>query len=115
MLKSPIGKTLEYLLRHIRQFSRYTTDGRFQIDNNLIEDNMRPLVLGCKNYLFCGTHNATEGAAVIYKFTGCCKLARVDVRKWLYHFFSHIHDYDQGYLRNLLDPLPHDLKQKGVL
>ena len=35
---------------HIRQLSRYTTDGKYQIDNNFIENNVRPLVLGRKNY-----------------------------------------------------------------
>ena len=90
--KSPIGKALGYLLRHIRQLSRYITDGSYQIDNNFIENSVRPLALGRKNYLFCGNHDAAEDAAVIYTFMGCCKLAQVDVRKWLNHFFTHIHD-----------------------
>ncbi|MBO4525547.1 MAG: IS66 family transposase [Bacteroidales bacterium] len=113
--KSPIGKALGYLLRHIRQLSRYTTDGSYQIDNNFIENSVRPLALGRKNYLFCGNHDAAEDAAVIYTFMGCCKLAQVDVRKWLNHFFTHIHDYDQDYSRDLLDLLPHNLKNKGIL
>ena len=113
--KSPIGKALGYLLRHIRQLSRYITDGSYQIDNNFIENNVRPLALGRKNYLFCGNHDAAEDAAVIYTFMGCCKLAQVDVRKWLNHFFTHIHDYDQDYSRDLLELLPHNLKNKGIL
>jgi hypothetical protein len=40
MPKSPIGKALGYLLGHIRQLSRYTTDGRYQIDNNFIYHNL---------------------------------------------------------------------------
>ena len=113
--KSPIGKALGYLLRHIRQLSRYITDGSYQIDNNFIENSVRPLALGRKNYLFCGNHDAAEDAAVIYTFMGCCKLAQVDVRKWLNHFFTHIHDYDQDYSRDLLELLPHNLKHKGIL
>ena len=34
---------------------------------------------------------------------GCCKLAQVDVRKWLNHFFTHIHEYDNDYSRDLID------------
>ena len=113
--RSPIGKALGYLLGHIRQLSRYTTDGRYQIDNNFIENSVRPLALGRKNYLFCGNHDAAEDAAIIYTFMGCCKLAQVDVRKWLNHFFTHIHDYDQDYSRDLLELLPLNLKNKGVL
>ena len=115
MPKSPIGKALGYLLGHIRQLSRYTTDGRYQIDNNFIENSVRPLALGRKNYLFCGNHDAAEDAAIIYTFMGCCKLAQVDVRKWLNYFFTHIHDYDEDYSRDLLELLPHNLKQKGIL
>lgn len=113
--KSPIGKALGYLLGHIRQLSRYTMDGRYQIDNNFIENSVRPLALGRKNYLFCGNHDAAESAAVIYTFVGCCKLANVDVRKWLNYFFTHIHDYDKDYSRDLLELLPHRLRQKGIL
>ena len=115
MPKSPIGKALGYLLGHIRQLSRYITDGRYQIDNNFIENSVRPLALGRKNYLFCGNHDAAEDAAIIYTFMGCCKLAQVDVRKWLNYFFTHIHDYDEDYSRDLLELLPHNLKQKGIL
>ena len=71
--------------------------------------------LGRKNYLFCGNHDAAEDAAIIYTFMGCCKLAQVDVRKWLNYFFTHIHDYDEDYSRDLLELLPHNLKQKGIL
>ena len=51
----------------------------------------------------------------IYTFMGCCKLAQVDVRKWLSHFFTHIHEYDNDYSRDLMELLPHNLKQKGIL
>lgn len=115
MPKSPIGKAIGYLLGHIRQLSRYTTDGRYQIDNNFIENSVRPLALGRKNYLFCGNHDAAENAAIIYTFMGCCKLAQVDVRKWLNYFFTHIHEYDEDYSCDLLELLPHNLKQKGIL
>jgi transposase len=40
MPKSPIGKAIGYLLGHIRQLSRYTTDGRYMIDNNFIYHNL---------------------------------------------------------------------------
>ena len=92
-----------------------STDGRYQIDNNFIENSVRPLAIGRKNYLFCGNHDAAEDAAIIYTFMGCFKLAQVDVRKWLNYFFTHIHDYNNDYSRDLMELLPHNLKQKGVL
>ena len=81
--------------------------------DNDTENSVRPLALGRKNYLFCGNHDAAENAAIIYTFMGCCKLAQVDVRKWLNYFFTHIHDYDEDYSCDLLELLPHNLKQKG--
>ena len=41
----------------------------YQIDNNFIENSVRPLALGRKNYLFCGNHDAAEDAAIIYTFS----------------------------------------------
>ena len=113
--KSPIGKAIHYMLCHIRQLSRYVNDGRYKIDNNEIENSVRPLAVGRKGYLFCGNHDAAEDAAVIYTFMGCCKLADVDVRKWLGFFLSHIHDYDKDYSRDLSELFPHNLKKAGIL
>ena len=36
-------------------------------------------------------------------------------RKWLNHFFTHIHDYNEDYSSDLLELLPYNLKQKGIL
>ena len=113
--KSPIGKAIHYTLNHIRQLSRYVNDGRYMIDNNPIERCVKDMVIGRKNYLFCGNHDAAEDAAVIYTFMGCCKLADVDVRKWLSYFLNHIHDYDTDYSRDLSELFPHRLKESGIL
>lgn len=115
MPKSPIGKAIHYLLNHIRQLSRYVNDGRYKIDNNFIENSVRPLAVGRKGYLFCGNHDAAEDAAIIYTFMGCCKLADVDVRKWLGYFLNHIHEYDYDYSRDLSELFPHHLKESGIL
>ena len=46
---------------------------------------------------------------------GCCKLADVDVRKWLGYFLNHIHDYDTDYSRDLSELFPHNLKKARIL
>ena len=43
----------------------YLEDGRIRIDNNLAENEIRPITLGIKNYLFCGNHEAAENMCVI--------------------------------------------------
>ena len=58
-------------------------DGRVNIDNNLIENAIRPLALGRKNYLFCGNDASAFRAAIVYSLISTCKAAGVDPRKWM--------------------------------
>ena len=86
-----------------------------KIDYNDIKNSVRPLAVGPKGYLFCGNHDAAEDATVIYTFMDCCKLANVNVCKWLSYFLNHIHDYDTDYSRDLSELFPHNLKKAGIL
>ena len=113
--KSPIGKAIGYLLHFSRNLVHYTMDGRYLIDNNLIENSVRPVALGRKNYLFCGNHDAAEDAAVIYTAMGCCKVAGVDFYKWMNYFLTHVHEYDNDYSRSLDELLPENLKALELL
>ena len=63
---SRIGKAISYTLPLMPRLSRYVNDGRFCIDNNLVENAIRPLALGRKNFLFCGNHDAAIRAAIVY-------------------------------------------------
>lgn len=63
--------------------SCYVNDGRFCIDNNLVENAIRPLALGRKNYLFCGNHDAAVRAAIVYSLVDSCKALDVNPREWM--------------------------------
>lgn len=65
------------------RLSRYVNDGRINIDNNLIENAIRPLALGRKNYLFCGNDASAYRAAIVYSLIASCKAADVDPRQWM--------------------------------
>lgn len=69
---SPIGAAIRYYLARKGYFRRYIDDGRLEIDNNLIENAIRPLALGRKNYLFAGSHEAAQRAAIFYSIFACC-------------------------------------------
>lgn len=56
--KSQIGKAFRYSLDRWDQLSAYLHDGILEIDNNLVENAIRPVALGRKNYLFAGSHKA---------------------------------------------------------
>ena len=79
--KSRIGRALFYTL--LPRLSRYVLDGRYNIDNNGVENAIRPLAIGRKNYLFCGNHDAAVRAAIVYSLFSSCKAHDVDVRSWL--------------------------------
>jgi hypothetical protein len=61
----------------------YTVDGKLEIDNNLIENAIRPVAIGRKNYLFAGSHNGARRAAMLYSFLGTCKINDVNPFEWL--------------------------------
>jgi len=73
------------------RLKRYLLDGKYLIDNNLIENSVRPVALGRKNYLFCGNHSAAEDAEVIYSLMGCCKVSHVKFNDWLKYILNKIH------------------------
>lgn len=70
--KSSIGKAVDYALNQIKEWKVYVEDGRLQIDNNWIENSIRPIAIGRKNYLFAGSHQAAQRAAVIYTIIASC-------------------------------------------
>jgi len=81
--KSRMGKALVYTYTLLPRLSRYVLDGRYNIDNNGIENAIRPLALGRKNYLFAGNHDAAVRAAIVYSLFSSCKAAQIETRTWL--------------------------------
>lgn len=107
--KSLIGKAVAYSLRRIKTLSLYTTDGRLEIDNNLIENTIRPLALGRKNYLFAGSHAAAQRIAVFYSLLGSCKLHDVEPYAYLKDILERLPDHPINEIDQLL---PHRWKPR---
>jgi len=100
--KSAIGSSIAYTLTLWPRLIRYIDDGRFHIDNNLIENSIRPVALGRKNYLFAGSHEAAQQAAVIYSLLGTCKINGIEPFSYLTKILSIIPDYPANQLHTLL-------------
>jgi transposase len=100
--KSLIGKALTYTLGLWKRLLRYTEDGRYEIDNNLVENSIRPVALGRKNYLFAGSHEGAKRAAMMYSFLGTCKINEVEPFTWLTDVLSRIPDHSIQKLEELL-------------
>ena len=80
---SKMDDAIEYTYSLLRRLSRYVNDGRINIDNNLIENAIRPLALGRRNYLFCGNDASAYRAAIVYSLISTCKAADVDPQTWM--------------------------------
>jgi transposase len=113
--KGRMGKALSDTYNLFHLLSRYHLDGRYQIDNNLVENAIRPLAVGRRNYMFCGNHDAAENAAIMYSLLGCCKACDVNPREWLTDVLSRIPEYNNDYSMDLAELLPHLWKPSEIL
>jgi len=100
--KSAIGKAIAYTVNLWPKLKAYVNDGKYEIDNNLIENAIRPLALGRKNYLFAGSHNAAQRAAMFYSFFATCKINNVEPLAWLTDVLNRIPDHMASKLNELL-------------
>jgi len=100
--KSAIGQAIAYTLNLWPRLIRYTEDGRYEIDNNLVENSIRPVALGRKNYLFAGSHEGAKRAAMMYSFLGTCKRNNVEPFAWLRDVLTRIPDWSIQRLDELL-------------
>lgn len=100
--KSKIGKAINYALLRWDKIERNFEQARFKIDNNLIENQIRPLALGRKNYLFAGSHDGAHRIAMMYSFFACCKANDVNPYEWLKSTIENIADHPVNRLEELL-------------
>lgn len=99
--KSQIAKAMQYSYCRWDALSAYLYDGNLLIDNNQIENAIRPLALGRKNYLFAGSHDAAQRAAMIYSFFAICKKHSVNPFHWLKHTLQNICTINHKHITNL--------------
>ena len=100
--KSTIGQALHYSLERFDKLMLYCADGKLEIDNNLIENAIRPVAIGRKNYLFAGSHQGARRAAMLYSFLGTCKINEVNPFEWLRATLAKIPTYPVNQLTDLL-------------
>lgn len=109
--KSVIGEAFFYTKKRLKSLSVFLSDGRVEIDNNLIENKIRPLALGRKNYLFAGSHAAAQRAAMIYSLFACCEMANLNPYEWLTDILWRVHTTKDADIDQLL---PHNWKSSVI-
>ncbi len=90
--QSPLAGAVEYSLGLWSTLTVYLADGRVEIDNNLVENAIRPTAIGKKNWLFVGDADAGERSAIIYTIIESCRRRGLD---------------PYAYLKDVLTRLPH--------
>lgn len=90
--QSPLGKALNYCIKYRAGLMRFLDDGRLEIDNNLTEQEIKPLVIARKNFLFCASVDGAEALCLHFGLIRTAKLHKLDP----YHYYV-----------MLLENLPH--------
>ena len=96
-----IGKAIQYALNRWDNMGAFLLNGHIEIDNNLVENIIRPAAIGRKNYLFAGSHDSARRTAMFYTFFAACKHHGVDPENWLADVLSRIHDHKVSQLHEL--------------
>lgn len=81
--QSSLGKALKYCINHREGLMRFLEDGRLEIDNNLTEQEIKPLVIARKNFLFCASVEGAEALCLHFSLIRTAKLHRLDP----YHYY----------------------------
>ena len=107
---SQIGKAITYAYTRWDNMMRYLEDGRLLLDNNLAENEIRPVTLGRKNYLFCGNHEAAQNMAIVCSLLATCRNHDVNPRVYLNDVISQMPYHAKASPEELLQLLPHKWK-----
>ena len=100
--QSPINKAIEHALKIRRTLTSYTKDGRLPIDNNLAENGIRPIALGRKNWLFLGSENGGEAAAILMTFCTTCRKLNINTWEYLSDVLKRINTLPMSKIDDLL-------------
>lgn len=100
--QSPIAQAVGYALSIRRNLTRYTKDGRLPIDNNLTENGIRPIALGRKNWLFAGSEDGGETAAILMTFCITCRKLKINTWEYLRDVLKRINTHPMSKIDDLL-------------
>jgi len=100
--KSAIGLAMRYTLNRDATLMVYLQDGALEIDNNTLENKIRPVAIGRKNYLFAGNDKTAQHAAMMYSFFATCKRHEINEYDWLSFVLNNIPSWNMENLDLLL-------------
>ncbi len=96
-----ISKAIAYTLNHWEQLTRFLEDGRLSIDNNLVENAIRPVALGRKNWIFAGSPEGAKRMAIIYSLVATCKINGVNPYEYFCNILPKVASYPANKIADL--------------
>ncbi len=81
---------MDYALGQWTTLQTFLADGRVEIDNNLVENAIRPTAIGKKNWLFIGDADAGERSAILYTVIENCRRRGIDPYAYLRDIFTRL-------------------------
>jgi hypothetical protein len=88
--RSAMGAAIDYALAQMPALEVYLEDGKIEVDNNLVENAIRPTALGKKNWLFFGEADAGERSAILYTLIESCRRRKLDPYAYLKDVLSRL-------------------------
>lgn len=100
--QSAIGKALFYCLNRWNKLSLYASTSLLNIDNNPVENCLRDLAIGRKNYMFAGSRAVAQRAAMFYSLLATCKNYGINPYAWLHDVLKRIATHPISRINDLL-------------
>ena len=100
--ESTLGKAVRYLLNEYTALVGYLRDGRFEIDSNLVENDVRPSAVGKRRWLFIGHPDAGWRTAVIYTLIQSCRRYGINPQEYLTDVLQRLPSMTSSQVRELL-------------
>ena len=100
--KSPLGEAISYTRSNWTALSRYLDAGFLSIDNNATENALRPIALGRRNWLFCGSDRGGRTAATLMSLTASCKALGVEPFAYLRDVLDRVSTHPNSRIEELL-------------
>lgn len=88
--QSLTGKAISYTMNLWDELVRYADTGHVEIDNNLVENAIRPTAIGKKNWMFFGSPDSGWQSAVIYSVLETCRKLGIDQQEYLYDVLTQL-------------------------
>lgn len=110
--RSLLAGALRYAITQEKEIRYIFSNANFELDNNAIERQIRPVAIGRKNYLFAGSHDGAKRAAILYSLLNTCKLNKVNPWEWLKDVLTRINSDKTA---KAADFLPHNWKIKSAI